>query len=365
MNTSVQSTSTNAMTFDDDRPRPARPAPHATHKFKLLLRREFWEHKGGFFWAPIWAGGISLALTFMALIVGEVAARRAIAGGNFQIDGQVMVNGLDLGAITSRMDAEAMRNLANGLDVSMFMSSLWPLIAFVFVVFFYCLGSLYDERKDRSVLFWKSLPVSDRDTVLSKAASALLVAPLLATGVAIACMFGFLLLISAFVLLHSGNPIELIWGPGNPLRLAGLMIAAIPVYALWALPTVGWLLLCSAWAKSKPFLWAIMIPVFAGIFISWFDVMNLFNLESTWFWKNIVARGLLSAVPGSWFDAATFNNAHITSSEAARKFDGLHQALSLQATYSVLLTKQLWIGAVAGAAMIFGAIRLRRWRDEG
>ena len=362
-------TSTNAMTFNDDRPHPARTAPHATHKFKLLLKREFWEHKGGFFWAPLWAGAISLLLTLMAAIVAEVAARRAIAAGKFDGDSLsangVNINGLDLSALTSHMDAEAMRNLSNGIDISMFMSSLWPLIAFTFVVFFYCLGSLYDERKDRSVLFWKSLPVSDRDTVLSKAASALLVAPVIAIGTALASMFGFLLMISAFVLLHHGNPIELIWGPGNPLKLAASMLATIPVYALWALPTVGWLLLCSAWAKSKPFLWAIMIPVFAGIFISWFDVMNLFNLESTWFWKNIVARGLLSAVPGSWFDAATFNNAHITSSEAARKFGGLHQALSLQATYSVLLTKQLWIGAAAGAAMIFGAIRLRRWRDEG
>ena len=69
MNTSVD-----AMAMDAERPRTPRVAPHATHKLKLLLRREFWEHKGGFFWAPIWAGGISLLLTLMALVVGEVAA---------------------------------------------------------------------------------------------------------------------------------------------------------------------------------------------------------------------------------------------------------------------------------------------------
>ena len=71
-------------------------APHATHKFKLLLRREFWEHKGGFLWAPLVAGGISLLLTVMAIVVGEVAARRAIASGKLQMD-DVMVNGLDAG----------------------------------------------------------------------------------------------------------------------------------------------------------------------------------------------------------------------------------------------------------------------------
>ena len=358
-------TSANAMTMDEERPRPARVAPHATHKFKLLLKREFWEHKGGFFWAPIWAGGISLVLTLMALVVAEVAGRRAVASGKMQIDGDININGLDLSALTSQMDAGDLQKLAGGIDISAVMSSAWPMVVLAFVVFFYCLGSLYDERKDRSVLFWKSLPVSDRDTVLSKAASALLVAPLIAVGVAIACMFGFLLLLSTFVLLHNGNPMTLVWGPGNPLQLAGSMLATIPVYALWALPTVGWLLLCSAWSKSKPFLWAIMLPVFSGIFISWFDIMNLFDLESGWFWKNIVARGLLSAVPGTWFDVAHIDNAHITSSEAARQIESVHQLLSLKTTYSVLLTPQLWIGAVVGAAMIYGAIRLRRWRDEG
>lgn len=360
MNTSAQ-----VMTMDEERPRAARPAPHATHKFKLLLKREFWEHKGGFLWAPIWAGGISLVLTLMALIVGEVAARRAVASGKMSLGGDVNINGLDLSSITMQMDNSDLNKLAGGIDISTVMSSVWPLIVLAFVVFFYCLGSLYDERKDRSVLFWKSLPVSDRDTVLSKAASALLVAPAIAIGVAILCMFGFLLLVSAFVLLHNGNPIELVWGPGNPLQLAGSMLAAIPVYALWALPTVGWLLLCSAWSKSKPFLWAIMLPVFAGIFISWFDIMNVFNLESGWFWQNIVARGLLSAVPGTWFDVVDINNAHITSSEAARQIESIHHLLSLKTTYSVLLTPQLWIGALAGAVMIYAAIRLRRWRDEG
>ena len=359
MNTSAQ-----AMTMDEERPRPARVAPHATHKFKLLLKREFWEHKGGFFWAPIWAGGISLVLTLMALVVAEVAGRRAVASGKMQIDGDINIHGLDLSALTSKMDAGDLQKLAGGIDISAVMSSAWPMVVLAFVVFFYCLGSLYDEREDRSVLFWKSLPVSDRDTVLSKAASALLVAPLIAVGVAIACMFGFLLLLSTFVLLHNGNPMTLVWGPGNPLQLAGSMLATIPVYALWALPTVGWLLLCSAWSKSKPFLWAIMLPVFSGIFISWFDIMNLFDLESGWFWKNIVARGLLSAVPGTWFDVAHINNAHITSSEAARQIESVHQLLSLKTTYSVLLTPQLWIGAVVGAAMIYGAIRLRRWRDD-
>lgn len=337
------------------------PLVHPTHKFRLLLRREFWEHRGGFLWAPVVAGAIFLLLSTMGILVGEVAARRAAAHGDLTIEGRGMtINGLDLGALTSKLSAEDMRQLAGGIDLSLLMASSWPLIVVAFVVFFYCLGALYDERKDRSVLFWKSLPLSDGETVLSKAASATLVAPVLAIAASLATMLGFLLVLSVFVLAHGGNPVHLLWGLANPFGIAAQLVASIPVYALWSLPTVGWLLLCSAWARSKPFLWAIMIPVFAGIFVSWFDFMQLFNLESAWFWKNVVARLLLSAAPGSWINAAHLDNPQHIDGPAA-----VIQLINLKTTWSTLLTPQLWVGVIAGAAMIFVAIRLRRWRDEG
>src|SRR5690606_38995968 len=107
-------------------------------------------------------------------------------------------------------------------------------------------------------------PLSDSSTVLSKVASAVIVAPLIATIASILTLFGFLLLLSLIVLIYGGNPLELLWGPASPALISLQYIAAIPVYALWAMPTIGWLMLCSAWARSKPFLWAIMIPLFAG-----------------------------------------------------------------------------------------------------
>ena len=344
-------------TVDGDARRPMAP-PHATHKFGLLLKREFWEHKGGFFWSPIWAGGISLLLTAMAAITGDVMLRRARdLGEGVNVNGSHMtINGLDLGMLTSKMSPEDMRQLGGAVNASLLVSSLWPFIEMTFVVFFYCLGALYDERKDRSVLFWKSLPLSDRDTVLSKAASALLVAPAIAIGVAIAAMFAFLLFMSAVVLIHGGNPHTLLWGPGNPLSVAAHLVASLPVYALWALPTVGWLMLCSAWARTKPFLWAVMIPVFAGIFVAWFDVMNLFNLDTAWFWQHIVGRALLSVIPGGWMTATDVS--HINGP------DDIGSLLSIANTYAVFAKPELWIGAAAGIAMIFGAIRLRRWRDD-
>nr|WP_281782053.1 hypothetical protein [Lysobacter auxotrophicus] len=326
----------------------------------MLMRREFWEHKGGFLWAPLVAGGILLVLTLMGIGAGEVLLRKVpdratinVEGGSFQ------VNGLDLSQLTAKMSPSELHEFGGVIDASLYMAASWPFIVLAFVVFFYCLGSLYDDRRDRSVLFWKSLPISDRDTVLSKVASATLMAPAIAALAAIATVFGSMVVYSFAVLLHGGNPVTMLWGPASPLKVSLHLIASIPVYALWALPTVGWLMLCSAWAKSKPFLWAIMIPVFAGIFVSWFDLMHLFELETGWFWKNVVARSLLSVAPGSWFNAAQTADVNFDGPQA------VHSLLSLRTMYSVLATPQLWVGALAGAVMIFGAIRLRRWRDEG
>ena len=334
-------------------------APHPTHKMKLLLKREFWEHKGGFFWAPLVAGGISLLLTVLGILFGEIAARRAMADGKLQIDGEVIINGLDLGALTGRLGPAEMANLGKGIDLSLFVASSWPFIVLGFVVFFYCLGALYDDRKDRSVLFWKSLPISDRDTVASKGISALLVAPILALGASLVTMIGFMLILSVVVLLHGGNPITLLWGPGSPTSVVGAFLIALPVYALWALPTVGWLLLCSAWARSKPFLWAIMIPVFSGIFVSWFDLTKLFNLDSSWYWANIVGRLLLGTFPGS--DMLYNEN----FGKTANDLDGTLHQISAATAMQSLAMPELWIGAIVGLVMFVGAIRLRRWRDEG
>ena len=303
----------NASTFEGDVRAPV-AAPHATHKFKLLLRREFWEHKGGFFWAPIWAPAHLAGADDDGRDRGRGDGAPRDREGHIlikdrrrQAKDHVTINGLDLGAITGRMSAEDMASSARA-STSLLTSSSWPFIVLGFVMFFYCLGAMYDERKDRSVLFWKSLPLSDSETVLSKVASALLVAPVIATAVAVVTMFAFLALMSVIVLFHGGNPATLLWGPGNPLAMAGHFIATLPIYALWALPTVGWLMLCSAWARTKPFLWAVMIPVFAGIFVAWFDVMNVFNLDTAWFWQHIVARALTSVFPGMWLTAVNLHD---------------------------------------------------------
>ena len=338
----------------------ARTPAHRTHRFALLLRREFWEHRGGFLWAPLIASAISLLLTVVLFVIGLVSMRNAGSDAGIRLDdGTTMsINGLDLGVLAAQMSAEDKAQLAAGIDITMMMASTWPYVVMMFVMFFYCLGALYDERKDRSVLFWKSLPVSDGETVLAKVVSAVLVIPLVATLVAIATMLVFLAMLSVVVMIHGGNPVELIWGPGHPLAISLSVLAAIPVYALWALPTVGWLMLCSAWARSVPFLWAVLVPLLAGLFVTMSNLMRLTGLGTEWFWTSIVSRMLLGVVPFTGHDLARMDGANLEG-------NGLVQLIGPPAVWSNLLQPGLWIGVVAGVALLVLATRLRRWRDEG
>ena len=342
--------------------RPA-GAAHVTpaRRFGWLLRREYWENRGGFLWAPLVAGAVSLLLSAMGIVLAMVAARDSWpddATVSLDDGTRIQINGMDLGMLTSQLGHKELAQLGAGLDLTLLMASSWPFIVLAFVLFFYCLGSLYDERKDRSVLFWKSLPLSDTQTVLSKLASATIVAPLLAVLAAIATLFGFLALISLVVLFYGGNPVELLWGPASPLKIALMYLLGVPVYALWAMPTIGWLMLCSAWAKNKPFLWAIIIPVFAGIFVGWLEFLGVFD-NVTWpFFRDIVLRALTSVFPLTYMDLQVL-------SEMGDGPDAMRKLLSPVSMYRNLSSPNLWIGAAAGAAMILASIRLRRWRDEG
>lgn len=330
-----------------------------TGTLRWLLRREYWENRGGFLYAPLIAGVVSLVMSTVGIVLGLFAMKRAARNGSLHINDQdVSVNGLDLGMLTRNLDGEQHADLANGLDVALVLSSSWPFIVLAFVVFFYCLGALYDDRRDRSILFWKSLPLSDTQTVLSKVLSAVLVAPLIAALASIATMLLFMGVISVVAITHGGDPMQLIWGPASPLTLAGGHLSWIPVYALWSLPTVGWLLLCSAWAKSKPFLWAVMLPLFAGVIVSTTKIMGLFGMTTGWFWQHVVGRLLGGTLPG--VDLLYRAGPHGLNQDVER----FVELLSPAQTLSALAMPQLWIGAAFGVLFIVLATLLRRRAGE-
>lgn len=331
---------------------PARIDNGRTGTFAMLLKREYWEHRGGFLWAPLITGAIFIVLVLMGIAIGETAAHRSGA------DVHMNFNGDDF----SKLGSTGQQQGAAVINALAYAPVKWALITFAFVVFFYCLGALFDDRKDRSILFWKSLPVSDGATVLSKVFTATIVAPLIASVIGLVFMLIFMLIGSAEVAYHGGHPFSMIWSVASPIHLAAYVLGAIPVYAAWSLPTIGWLLLVSVWARTKPFLWAVMVPVFAGIIVNWFHLMQLFNLDAGWFWQHAVGRLLLSAVPGS--DLVLRNGVTQLLGRMSHGPETFSSLLSLQTAYASFATADMWIGIALGAAMIFAAIRLRRWRDD-
>ena len=320
-----------------------------TSKMKWLLKREFWEHKGGFFWAPIVVSVIVTVITAFTILVGVTQG----------VKSTIVINGETVTNLAERFSPEQKATAVEHLASTYMVSAVPLLFVLSFTVFFYCLSALFDERKDRSVLFWKSLPVTDGATVLSKVAVALCLAPLITLGLAI--MLAIVNL--TFLTIGAGAAGVNIAGElvgSTSLYMAPLQIAALfPIYVLWALPTVGWLLMVGAWARSKPFLWAVGAPLLTMGLIAWFNKMFSFGWQLEWFWLNIVGRGLLSLAPGSWF-VLSGENIAVPGGMQEPQMNSL-----VTLSWAQLATPNLWIGVTVGAAMIYAAIRLRRWKDEG
>ena len=322
------------------------------NRLQWLVKREFWEHKGGFFWAPIWTAATLVGLTLMGAITAEVF--KAKFSGGLSV-------GVSIRDLIEKQSAEQMAQLGPAIDVGMMgLTSILSVVLF-FVLFFYLLGALYDDRRDRSVLFWKSLPLSDRDTVLSKIIAAAVLAPLISFVVGILLHISILSIMSIHVMFYGINPMSVIWGPAEPLMLWLKLLVEIPLNALWALPCIGWLLLVSAFARSKPFLWAVLVPVGLGLMISWFDVLSTFSIPDATYWLEVLFRVLGGIFPGAY-------KLHLAGSAAMSVGDGSGLSISGTPSWSemggLLTSMSTWVGAVAGIAMITGSVYLRRWRDE-
>jgi ABC-2 type transport system permease protein len=212
------------------------------------------------------------------------------------------------------------------------------------VIFFYLSDCLYAERKDRSILFWKSLPVSDTATVLSKLAVALVVVPV---GMYLVAAIANLLAFAVLSLWVRGNPVLaqfLRWDTMTWLRLNGLLIVNLLVLALWYAPVAAYQLLVSAWARGSVFVWTILPPLALSL--------GEYAAFRTWNIGKLILGWLLFNPPGG------------RPSGPHRHTGGVESALSGLDGFRLFMTPALWIGVVVAAVLIFVTIRIRRHRDE-
>jgi ABC-2 type transport system permease protein len=215
-----------------------------------------------------------------------------------------------------------------------------PIMLATFIVgIFYSLDALYGERRDRSLLFWKSLPVSDRTAVLAKISIPLIVLPLIAFALSIVVLT-FLMIASTDVLLLNGvNPARL-WLAVGFIQEPIVMFYGLTVHALWFAPLYAWLLLISAWARRMPILWAVLPPFMIMFFERMFTRTNYF--------ATFLGYRVTGAMKRAFASGHTNGNVHWVSDLDPGKF---------------LITPGLWIGLLFAALFLAAAIRLRRNRE--
>ena len=235
---------------------PAAPLRHKVRPFYWSVRRELWENRAVYL-APLAVAAVIL----LAFLYASHGLPREVR----------IANGLPVSppphvtATAGHRKVDPVEAASFALAVPYFASAFAMLATTVAVGVFYILGALYGERRDRTVLFWKSLPVSDLTTVLSKGFTPLVILPL----AAIAATAGLHLLLlgwSLVVLAAAGLDPGLLLPKLHLDLMWALYPYAVVSLALWWTPVMGWLLVVSAWAKRMTFLWAVAPPAVLCLF---------------------------------------------------------------------------------------------------
>ena len=283
----------------------------STWAYLWSVRRELWENRS-IYLAPLATAGI--------LLVGFcVGAARLPVGRR----------------ATLLLDPALQRaRIERPYDFALGMIMLTTMLVWLF----YCLDALYGERRDRSILFWKSLPVSDLTAVLSKATIPLAILPAVTFAVTGVTQL-LILLTSTLVLRMNGLPAATVHQ--LPLiQLWGAMLYGLMAMTLWNAPIYGWLLLVSAWARRATLLWALVPP------------LSLVALEKIAFQTNYIFSFL------RWRGVGWTMEAFASKPRGTLMIDPMNPI----APAKYLSSPGLWIGLLVAAAFLAATVRLRRHR---
>jgi len=283
--------------------------------YLCLVRREFWENR---------------AIWIMPCCIGGALVIAALSG-------HVEIAQADLPEQNRSVAAMALFAFGAVFYIALSIYSCW-----------YLLECLYADRKDRSVLFWKSMPVSDTATVLSKLFVGLIAIPAVYFAVADLSTLLMAGIVSARTSLAGA-----LWQPKFWLQLQVLWVYAILTSAIWYLPVCGWLLVVSAWAKRAVVLWAILPPLAAIL------VERLFT--GTHVIANMVNGRLFGYRHAAFYDPTQHHEWSMRAGDPAAALAGVGSPLGLG---SFLSNPETWIGALCGAGLIAVAVQLRMRRAE-
>jgi len=314
------------MSLSDTAPAsPVAGKPAATNPFYWTLRREFWEHRA-LYMAPLVVAALIL-FGFIVSLIGLYGRARELAALSPDEQAAAIIQPYHFAAIA--------------------------IIATAFIVsVFYCLGALYNERRDRTILFWKSLPVSDLVTVLAKASIPIVLLPAISFLIIVA-MHVLMLLINSAGRAAVGLSTAPLWTHVSLFPMEVVVLYGFVTQALWYAPIFAWLLLISAWAKRSPFLWAVLAPMALG-------VVERIAFDTNYFGA-LVAHRLFGGFDAAFAGSQPSPVVSHGMVKIGTKFPmiGLEQLDPAK----FLSSPGLWFGLVIAALFLAGAIWLRRYRE--
>ncbi|HEX4648201.1 MAG TPA: hypothetical protein VH111_05215 [Steroidobacteraceae bacterium] len=288
------------------------PRAGALDTVVALVRRELWEHRS------LWISALVVeGLLAISLLVGRINAD-----------------------IPEEVFTPQQR-------VAIFTIVQWALAQPLFLVAsivlsFYLLDCLYAERKDRSILFWKSLPLSDELVVASKFLVAVVIVPL---GVFVLASVADLVFAAILALRTPG---ALSWSTYEWLRTELVLLVECALGVLWYAPIAGALLLFSAWIRRNPIVWASLVPVVAPIIervaLGTHYIWNFERYRANGIWQKLLTG------------PDVFSNFH--------KLPPVGVVLETLNFRGAFLDIDLWLGVAAALALAYAAARVRRYRDD-
>lgn len=302
----------------------------------MLLRRETWEHRA-IVLAPAIVAGLTVLLMLAGLLQGQGLSR----------DGAGLYLAQGLGLMSPDQREASLTVLLTGV-VPMFALTM------VIVILFYAVDALYSERRDRSILFWKSLPVTDTATVLAKLVTATMVIPLVTVVFVAITQVVTLLIATLMVWGAEGDAWSLVWVPAPLFSLWTLLGYFMLAAAVWCTPVIGWLLLASAWARKAPLLWATLPVVIAGqLELLAFGTTGIYGLVG----DRVVGVFRVAFRP----DIRTLMQVDGEGGVQAVATDRLLALIDLP---GLLSAPGLWFGLAVALVLVVLAIFVRRYRDE-
>lgn len=294
---------------------------------QTLMRREFWEHRA------LWVAPLSVSCLLLLSAL--------LTHGTFQVDAADTAEWLEP------------QNKALLFALAQWGLTIPQYLVMIVVLSFYLLDCLYAERRDRSILFWKSLPISDGAVVTSKLLVGWLVVPLGTFALALVTDVLFTVIWDVRAALGHSSEL-LVWDTVAFFKTQTLMFLGLIISLLWYAPFFGCFVLASVLVRRNVWLWVTLAPLLAVI------------IERIAFGTHYIYAFLAYRTHGIWFGLPHLEHAFLSS------LTNVHGAeiVSIPHVYdqvhagAAFTNIDLWLGVLAMIAFVYAAARVRRYRDD-